>query len=92
MQRTISKQLNIIYLDDRLNKCDSATATMQLESYYTIEEPNQKIGHIGPLTREFTYDIGNNVNVESKIFVNRGCMLTNVIRTKFLQEYIRTQR
>lgn len=92
MQRTISKQLAITYLDSRLSKCDSAIATMQLESYYTDDEPPLKIGVINPVTRKYTYDTGTTVEVEPKILVNLGCLLTNVVRTKFLENYIRSQR
>ena len=92
MQRTISKQLAITYLDSRLNKCNSSIATMQLESYYTTDEPPLKIGLSGPVSRKDTYDINETVNVIPKIIVNNSCMLTNVIRTKFLEEYIQNQR
>ena len=92
MKRTISKQLAITYLDSRLNKCDSAIATMQLESYYTYDEPPLKIGVISPVTRKYTHNIGDTVNVEPKIIINNGCMLTNVVRTQFLNNYIINQR
>ncbi len=92
MQRTISKQLAITYLDSHLDRCDSNIATMQLESYYTKDEPPLKIGVIGPVTRKYTYDAGVTVDVEPKILVNLGCLLTNVVRTNFLNEYIRNQR
>lgn len=92
MQRTISKQLAITYLDSRLNKCDSAIATMQLESYYTTDVPPLKIGAINPVTRHYAHKIGDTIDVEPKILVNQYCMLTNVVRTKFLENYIRSQR
>ena len=92
MQRTISKQLSITYLDSRLNKCDSTNATMQLESYYTMDKPPLTIGLIGPVSRKFTYNINERVNVIPKILVNNSCMLTNVIRTNFLEDYIQNQR
>ena len=92
MQRTISKQLAITYLDNRLNKCDSAIATMQLESYYTNDEPPLKIGAINPVSRQYAHDIGDTVDVEPRILVNYGCLLTNVIRSEFLENYIRSQR
>ena len=92
MQRTISKQLAITYLDDRLNKCASAIATMQLESYYTNDEPPLKIGAINPVSRRFAHNVGDTVDIKSKIIVNNGLMLTNVIHTNFLTEYINNQR
>lgn len=92
MQRTISKRLAITYLDGRLNKCDSANATMQLESYYTTDEPPLKIGAINPVSRRYAHNVGDNVDIEAKIFVNNGLLLTNVIRSKFLSEYINKQR
>lgn len=92
MQRTIQKQLAITYLDSRLNKCSSSDATMQLESYYTTDEPPLKIGAISPVKRRFTYSVGSTVDVESKILVNNTCMLTNIISTEFLKEYINNQR
>ncbi len=92
MQRTISKRLAITYLDSRLNKCDSAIATMQLESYYTDDEPPLKIGAINPVTRQYTHNIGDTVDVEPRILVNYGCLLTNVVRSEFLNEYLRNQR
>lgn len=92
MQRTISKQLAITYLDSRLNKCDSANATMQLESYYTTDEPPFKIGAINPVSRRYAHKVGDTVDVEPKILVNTSLMLTNVIRSEFLNEYINKQR
>ena len=92
MKRTISKQLAITYLDSRLNKCDSAIATMQLESYYTYDEPPLKIGVINHVTRKYTFNVGDTVNVDPKIIINNGLMLTNIIRTNFLNEYIKNQR
>lgn len=92
MQRTISKRLAITYLDGRLNKCDSAIASMQLESYYTTDEPPLKIGAINPVTRKYAHKVGDTVDVEPRMLVHYGCLLTNVIRSEFLENYIRSQR
>ena len=92
MEQTIAKHLAITYLDSRFDKCSSAMATMQLESYYTDDEPQQRIGVINHVTRKYTFNVGDTVNVEPKIIINNGLMLTNIIRTNFLNEYIQNQR
>ena len=92
MQRTISKQLAVTYLDSRLNKCDSAIATMQLESYYTTDEPPLKVGVINPVTRKYAYNTGDTVNVEPKIVLSNTCMLTNIIHSNQLAKFIEQQR
>lgn len=92
MQRTISKRLAITYLDGRLNKCDSAIASMQLESYYTTDEPPLKIGAINPVTRTFAYDVGDTVKVNPKILLNNTCMLTNIIHNQQLLTILEQQR
>lgn len=92
MQRTISKRIALTYLDSRLNKCDSAIAAMQLESYYTTDEPPLKIGAINPVTRTYAYNIGDTVNVEPKIVLSNICMLTNIVYTDKLLQIIEQQR
>ena len=65
---------------------------MQLESYYTNDEPPLKICAITPATRKYAYQVGDTVNVEPKIIVNNAIMLTNIVRTNFLNNLIQEQR
>ncbi len=92
MKYTISKCSSIVPLDPQLNVCDIQNATLQLEVYYSIEAPRTKIGVIGPSTGHYTYSPGNQVPVTPKIIINRGRYLTNIVRTKFLKNYLKHSR
>ncbi len=92
MKYTISKCSSIVPLDPQLNVCDIQNATLQLEVYYSIEAPRTKIGVIGPSTGRYTYSPGNQVPVTPKIIINRGRYLTNIVRTKFLKNYLKHSR
>lgn len=92
MKYTISKRSSIVPLDPQLNVCDIQNATLQLEVYYSIEAPRTKIGVIAPANGRYTYTPGTKVQVTPKIFVNRGCYLTNIVRTKFLKNYLKHSR
>ena len=95
MKRTISKRCKIYYVDYALNLLPKGTkdgAIMQLEIYHSVEAPKKNIGAFGPLTGKFTYSVGNTVNVEPEIIVDNYCMLTNVIRTDILNNYLYKQR
>lgn len=92
MKYTISKRSSIVPLDPQLNVCDIQNATLQLEVYYSIEAPRTKIGVIAPANGRYTYTPGTKVQVTPKIFVNRGRYLTNIVRTKFLKNYLKHSR
>lgn len=92
MKYTISKRSSIVPLDPQLNVCDIQNATLQLEVYYSIEAPRTKICVIAPANGRYTYTPGTKVQVTPKIFVNRGCYLTNIVRTQFLKNYLKHSR
>ena len=90
--QTIDKQESIIPLDSRFGKCLHSHSAMQLEIYYTLENPDTKLGVINDATGKFTFSRGARVDVTPKILVNNGCMLTNVVRTDFLTNILTKQR
>ena len=92
MKYTISKRDKIVPLDAQLNQCDKTGATLQLEVYYSIEAPRTKIGVIAPANGRYTYTPGTKVQVTPKIFINRGCYLTNMVQTAFLKKYLANNR
>ena len=92
MQHTITQQVSIHPLDTRLFKCEKSDATYQLEIYHTNERPNKNVGAIAKYNGKFSYSIGANVDVHSRIDVNFGCWLTNCIMTECLKNYIKIRR
>ncbi|MBO7053563.1 MAG: hypothetical protein J6W27_03975 [Alphaproteobacteria bacterium] len=89
MQHTITQQVSVHPLDMRLFKCDKRDATYQLEIYHTNESPDKNVGAIAKYNGKFSYSIGENVNVHSRIDVNLGCWLTNCIMNECLKNHIR---
>jgi hypothetical protein len=90
--QTIDKQISITPLDGRFNKCLSSNSAMQLEIYYSLEQPDKKIGVISPSTGQYTFKTGARVDVTPRIIVNNYCYLTNVVRTDFLTKILTNQR
>ena len=93
MQHTITEQVSIHPLDNRLNVISNfKDAFAQLEIYYTDKSPKKKVGVINPCNKkQFSYDIGTKINVQETINVNLGCWLTNSVMTPFLKNYISRQ-
>lgn len=106
-QYKIDTHNNIYPLDTRLDVCEWCDAAFQLETYHTLAVPAKKdkqtgtitpaipsikIGVIAPVTRTKSYQHGDKVNVISKIPVNIGCTLTNIVKTDFLANIIAKQK
>ena len=90
MKHTIKTQDSITPLDARFDRCSPKYAVMQLETYHSA---NMKIiACISAPTGKFSYNIGAHVNIHPRIHVNNWCYLTNIIPTKFLNNFLTNQR
>ena len=103
----IGTHTKIYPLNIHLDSCTWQDATLQLEIYHTMAIPAKKdknkhiitpgipsikIGVIAPATHIQSYSKGDKVKVISKLPVNLGCTLTNIIKTDFLANLIAQQR
>jgi hypothetical protein len=92
MGQTISQQVSIDKLDNKLYPTDNANAPYQLEIYHTQEQPNKNIGVLNKNTQQFSYKVGDVVDVRQKILISQYILLQNIVMNKFLKNYAHFER
>ena len=86
MLQKITTQESIHPLDSRFYPCNEESATYQLEIYHTKQLPNTNIGALNNNTGNFSFNIGDVVDVIAKVNLSNALYLTDVIRNKFLSD------
>lgn len=87
MEQKISQQVSISMLDYRLYSTDNKNAPYQLEIYHTKEQPKKNIGVLNKNTHEYSYNVGDIVDVKAEILLSQRILLKNVVINEFLKEY-----
>ena len=84
MLQKITTQESIHPLDSRFYPCNEESATYQLEIYHTKQLPN--IVALNNNTGNFSFNIGDVVDVIAKVNLSNALYQTDVIRNKFLSD------
>lgn len=91
MKQTIYSQVSIDTIDSRIHPTTNKNAPYQLEVYHTKEQPNKNIGVLNTNTNQYSYNIGDVVDVKPEISVSPTLLLQNIIMNKFLENFLRTK-
>lgn len=88
MQHIITGKLYFTSLDSRFNPCSKQTAKHQMEMYKTDKE---EVCVISVYTGNFSYGIGQKVEVAPTIELKENFSLKNIIKNSFFNTYMKNR-